>query len=67
VVWSPDGYLKQMRDDTVTLPRRKHHILGLEDVRVYRNAEDVLRFVATSSEYSDKIRIVTGEVDIESG
>lgn len=67
VVWSPDGHLKQMRDDTVTLPRRKHHILGLEDVRVYRNADDVLRFVATSSEYSEKIRIVTGELDIDSG
>ncbi len=67
VVFTPDGTIVKMRDESVTLPRRKHHILGLEDVRVYRNAKGVLRFVSTSSEYSENIRIVTGELDIEKG
>jgi glycosyltransferase involved in cell wall biosynthesis len=67
VFWSPDGTIRQMQDASIQMPRKKNRILGLEDVRVYRNADDVLRFVATSSEYSDKIRIVSGEIDIESG
>lgn len=62
-IWSPCGDVVLMDDSTVTLPRRDHHILGLEDVRVYRNAKQQLRFVATSSEFSEKIRIVTGEID----
>jgi glycosyltransferase involved in cell wall biosynthesis len=67
VIYKPDGTTIPMKDDSVTLPRRKHHILGLEDVRVYRNASGVLRFVSTSSEYSENIRIVTGELDMEKG
>lgn len=60
VIWNPDGHTTRMDDSSVTLARRPHHILGLEDVRVYRNANNQLRFVATSSEYSEKIRIVSG-------
>lgn len=66
-VWNPEGSLVLMNDESITLPRRQHHILGVEDVRVYRNAQKQLRFVATSSEYSEKIRIVTGELDVQHG
>jgi hypothetical protein len=58
-----DGTVVLMKDESISLPSRPHHILGLEDVRVYRNADQKLRFVGTSSEYSEKIRIVTGELD----
>jgi glycosyltransferase involved in cell wall biosynthesis len=58
-----DGSVVLMKDESISLPRRSHHILGIEDVRVYRNADQKLRFVGTSSEYSEKIRIVTGELD----
>ena len=66
-IWNPEGGLLRMDDSSISLPRRQHHILGLEDVRVYQNAQDQLRFVATSSEYSEKIRIVTGELDVQNG
>jgi hypothetical protein len=61
-IWNADGEVVLMNDSTVTLPRRNHHILGLEDVRIYRNATQQLRFVATASEFSETIRIVAGEV-----
>lgn len=66
-LWKPDGSLISMKDESITLSRRDHHILGMEDVRIYRNSTNTLRFVATSSEYSDKIRIVAGEIDVEEG
>lgn len=66
-IWTADGDVVLMNDSTVTLPRRDTRILGLEDVRIYTNSTQQLRFVATSSEYSDKIRIVTGEVDANHG
>lgn len=61
-IWNASGEVVLMNDSTVTLPRRNHHILGLEDVRIYRNATQQLRFVATASEFSETIRIVAGEV-----
>ena len=60
------GVAKMMNDSSVPLPRRDAHIKGLEDVRIYRNANGVLSFVATSLEYSEKIRIVRGIYNAES-
>ena len=62
-IWTRDGEVIHMNDSTVTLPRREHHILGLEDVRVYFNSKKQIRFVATGGEFSEKIRILTGEID----
>lgn len=62
-IWTQDGEVIHMNDSTVTLPRREHHILGLEDVRVYFNSAKQIRFVATAGEFSEKIRILTGEID----
>ena len=54
--------LVKMRDESVTLQRRSNaHIVGLEDVRVYTNAEGTLCCTATSWEYTDKIRIFQSE------
>ena len=47
------------------LPSRDTHILGLEDMRVYKSAQGSLQFLASSREFSDKIRIVHGTYDIE--
>jgi glycosyltransferase involved in cell wall biosynthesis len=58
--WTPKSCVP-MRDESVTLPRRDTRILGLEDVRVYTNATGDLCFVATSSEYSESIRMVQGK------
>jgi glycosyltransferase involved in cell wall biosynthesis len=54
-----------MNDSSVSLTRRDTHIKGLEDVRIYRNANGVMSFVATSFEYSEKIRIVRGTYNVE--
>lgn len=67
VLWRSSGRTLVMNDESVALPRRPHHIRGLEDVRIYRNASKTLRFVATSAEVSDSIRVVTGEIDAEAG
>ena len=64
VIWDGETAIP-MDDSSVRLPRRDARILGLEDVRVYSDASDTLRFVATSSEYSDSIRIVRGTYDLE--
>lgn len=64
-IWTPEGRIVRMDDSSISLPRRSCHILGVEDVRVYRDANQTLRFVATSSEYSEKIRIVSGEVGMD--
>jgi hypothetical protein len=66
-LWKTDGTVVSMDDSSVTLPRRDHHILGLEDVRIYTDASKQLRFVSTSVEYSTQNRIVTGEIDPETG
>lgn len=63
VIW--DGETSRVMDDSsVKLARRDTHIVGLEDVRVYRNSQGKLRFVAVTSEYSDKIRILEGVYDV---
>ena len=66
-IWTQDGEVIHMNDSTVTLPRREHHILGLEDVRVYFNSTKQIRFVATAGQFSEKIRILTGEIDLIEG
>jgi len=65
-IWS-NGNVVLMNDSTIDIPRRSHHILGLEDVRIYQNTKRQLRFVATASEFSEKIRIVSGEIDPKEG
>jgi glycosyltransferase involved in cell wall biosynthesis len=66
-IWTSTGECILMKDDSISLPRRTHHILGVEDVRMYHDKNNQTRFVATSSEFSEKIRIVTGEVDVDKG
>lgn len=61
-VW--DGLTARPVDESGnTLARRDARILGLEDLRVYRSGRG-LKFVATSSEHSDSIRIVHGDYDV---
>jgi hypothetical protein len=67
VVWNEDGSTVQMKDVSITLPRRPHHILGVEDVRLYRNAAGEVRFFGITGEYSEKIRILSGLCDLETG
>lgn len=59
-IWIPEDTVK-MRDESVGLPRKDKHILGLEDVRVYTNKDGELCFTATTAEYSDKIRVLHGK------
>ena len=63
VCWTTNGF-SMMKDESVSLPRKDKHIKGLEDVRLYHDSAGVLRFTATTAEYSDKIRIMTGLYDI---
>ena len=64
VFW--DGELAlPMKDASVPLPRRDTHIRGLEDLRLYADAEGTLRFLATSWEYSEKIRQIAGIYDVD--
>jgi hypothetical protein len=52
------GEIVKMRDDSVQLARKPGaHIVGLEDVRVYRSKDGTLSCTATTWEYTDKIRI----------
>ncbi len=67
VVYNEDGTTVIMKDASVKLPRRPHHIVGIEDVRVYRDAAGDVRFFGTTCEYSDKIRILSGICDLETG
>ena len=58
------GEITKMRDDSVLLTRKPGaHIVGLEDVRVYRSKNGTLCCTATSWEYTDKIRIFQSEYD----
>jgi len=66
-IWTDSGNIICMDDASVTLPRRPHHILGLEDIRVYFDAKKTARFLAISGEYSEKIRIVSGDIDVNEG
>jgi glycosyltransferase involved in cell wall biosynthesis len=54
-----------MKDASVLLPRREPRIRGLEDLRLYTDAAGTLRFLASSSEYSDTISQVAGIYDLE--
>jgi hypothetical protein len=56
-----------METDVNDLPRRDVHILGLEDVRLYK-LNNKIYYTATSLQYSynNNIRIVKGEYDINS-
>lgn len=67
VVWNEDGTTVQMKDASISLPRRPHHILGVEDVRLYRNAAGEVRFFGITGEYSEKIRVLSGLCDLETG
>ena len=67
VVYNEDGTTIEMKDSSVTLPRRPHHILGIEDVRLYRDAAGEVRFFGITGEYSDKIRVLSGICDLEAG
>lgn len=59
-IWTPEETIK-MRDESVTIPRKDKHILGLEDIRVYTNKTGELCFTATTAEYSEKIRVLRGK------
>jgi hypothetical protein len=62
VLW--DGLMAGlMKEDTTGLTSRNSRIRGLEDVRVYTDAKVVMRFLATSCEFSPKIRVVGGLYD----
>ena len=65
-VYVSNGRVMRMRDGSVSLPRRPAHIRGLEDVRVFKRGSD-LWFTATTLEYSDTIRILTGKYNPVSG
>ncbi len=67
VLWRSTGRTTIMNDETIGLLRRPHHIRGLEDVRIYRDASKALRFVATGAEFSESIRIITGQIDEATG
>ena len=56
VMW--DGTTARLLEDTPG--PRVTHIKGLEDLRIYGDSNGTLRFVATSSEFSPKIRMVGG-------
>jgi len=66
-IWNPDGRIVMMKDSSVTIPRKSHHIVGLEDVRIYTDSKSQLRFVCTGCEFSEKIRVLTGEIDPNEG
>lgn len=63
VIWNPAGSIVAMKDESINLPRRETRIVGLEDIRMYCDASQTLRFLATSNEYSEKLRIVAGRLD----
>ena len=64
VYW--DGSTAQLMDESdLGLEKRDVRIEGLEDLRVYPDETGKSRFVATSSQFSDKIRVVRGTYDIE--
>jgi glycosyltransferase involved in cell wall biosynthesis len=66
VLWDVDsGTALLMKDASVPLPRKNSRIRGLEDLRLYMDASRTLRFLATSAEYSDQIRQISGVYDIE--
>lgn len=64
-VWV-NGTARVMKDSSVDLPRVPTHILGLEDIRIYRDSKNVKRFLSTSREYHEKdILIVAGKYNLD--
>ena len=64
VAWQ-GGIARMMKDKSVDLPRVDTHILGLEDIRIYRDSKNTLRFLSTSREYHEKdILIVAGKYNL---
>jgi glycosyltransferase involved in cell wall biosynthesis len=62
VLWAPGSPPRIMKDSSVDLPRVPTHILGLEDIRIYRDSKNTMRFVSASREYhKNDILIVAGE------
>ena len=67
-VWYDGVNFQKMHESSTGLtPRPNAHIHGLEDVRVYHNAQDELCFTATSWGYTDRIRIMQGRYHPTSG
>ena len=48
-------------------PLKENIIQGLEDVRLYKNKNNELSFVASSAEYTDGIQIVGGKYNLGAG
>lgn len=63
VIWN--GTTACLLEESIDLPPRDSRIEGLEDVRIYHDEKGLTRFVATSCQYSPKIRMVSGIYDIE--
>jgi tetratricopeptide (TPR) repeat protein len=64
VYWN--GHEAKLMKVVTDLPKRDSRIMGLEDMRVYRDANNSLRFLATNArEFSDTIRTVSGTYDID--
>lgn len=67
VLWAAQSGARIMKDSSVDLPRVPAHILGLEDIRIYRDSKKTLRFLSSSREYHEKdILIVAGEYRLDS-
>ena len=58
--------VKVLNDDSVNLQKKTTHIEGLEDIRIYRNGDERLKFIATSRNYSEKVGIVVGDYNADS-
>lgn len=54
--------IRRMDDTTVGLPKRDHHIRGLEDVRVVGH-----EFTATVHDYDTNVRVLRGRYNKDSG
>lgn len=61
-LWTPNSPIVLMKDSSIQLPRRGNSIVGIEDVRIFENSKKQLRFVGTSTEFSEKIGIVMGDI-----
>lgn len=66
VLWSPSAGPRVMDEKSVRLPTVPTHIYGLEDLRLYKDAKNTLKFIGTSREFSDKIRMVYGNYSLDS-
>lgn len=65
VAWNVRTGARVMQDSTLELPRVPTNIRGLEDIRIYKDSKQTLRYISSSKEYQkDKICIVTGIYDV---